>query len=61
MNIFSRLVIPYEKEPTRLVNFRSMNLTTMNTVDKHSQDCSVQGANPNLIVKMSVAISKFRV
>lgn len=54
-------MIPYEKEPTRLVNFQSMNLTTTNTMDKHSQDYSVQGENPNLIVKMSVPISKLRV
>lgn len=51
---FFRLVIPTG------VNFRRKNLT-MNTVGQHSQDCSVQGANPNLIVKMSVPISKLRV
>lgn len=61
MYIFSRLMIPYEKEPTRLVNFQSMNLTTTNTMDKHSQDYSVQGETPNLIVKMSAPISKLRV
>lgn len=59
--IFSRLVIPYEMKLTRLVNFQSMNQTTMNTVDQHCQDYSVQGAKPNLVVKMSVPIGKLRV
>lgn len=59
--IFSRLTIPDEMKLTRLVNFQSMNQTTMNTVDQHCQDYSVQGAKPNLVVKMSVPISKLRV